>query len=47
MKHSSSSCYVAEGVLSADQETEETVFQLLATGLSGYLKPEAVCEKMR
>lgn len=39
--------YVAEGVLSADQETEETVFQLLATGLSGYLKPEAVCEKMR
>lgn len=37
--------YVAEGVLSADQETEETVFQLLATGLSGYLKPENSCEK--
>ena len=37
--------YVAEGVLSADQETEETVFQLLATGLSGYLKPENSSEK--
>ena len=33
--------YVAEGVLPANQETEETVFQLLSTGLSGYLRPEA------
>lgn len=30
--------YVAEGQLPDNQETEETVFQLLATGLSGYLK---------
>ena len=33
--------YVAEGILPDNQETEETVFQLLTTGLSGYLKPEA------
>ena len=33
--------YVVEGVLPNDQETEDTVFQLLATGLSGYLKPNA------
>lgn len=33
--------YVAEGLLPDSRETEETVFQLLATGLSGYLKPEA------
>ncbi len=32
--------YVAEGVLPDNEETEETVFQLLTTGLSGYLKPE-------
>ena len=32
--------YVVEGTLPNDQETEETVFQLLATGLSGYLKPD-------
>lgn len=31
--------YVAEGTLPHDRETEETVFQLLATGLSGYLRP--------
>ena len=31
--------YVVEGVLPNSRETEETVFQLLATGLSGYLKP--------
>lgn len=31
--------YVAEGVLPASRETEETVFQLLTTGLSGYLRP--------
>ncbi len=29
--------YVVEGVLPDNQETEDTVFQLLATGLSGYL----------
>ncbi len=32
--------YVVEGVLPNDQETEDTVFQLLTTGLSGYLKPD-------
>ncbi len=32
--------YVVEGILPNNQETEETVFQLLTTGLSGYLKPE-------
>lgn len=31
--------YVVEGVLPNDQETENTVFQLLAVGLSGYLRP--------
>lgn len=31
---------VIEGVLPDDQETEDTVFQLLMTGLSGYLRPE-------
>lgn len=31
--------YVVEGVLPNNQETEDTVFQLLATGLSGYLRP--------
>ena len=31
--------YVVEGVRPNSRETEETVFQLLATGLSGYLKP--------
>ena len=31
--------YVVEGVLPNDQETENTVFQLLALGLSGYLRP--------
>ena len=31
--------YVAEGILPNDRETEETVFQLLTTGLSGYLTP--------
>lgn len=30
--------YVAEGVLPNNQGTEETVFQLLSTGLSGYLR---------
>lgn len=32
--------YVVEGTLPNTPETEDTVFQLLATGLSGYLKPE-------
>ena len=32
--------YVVEGILPNNQETEDTVFQLLATGLSGYLRPE-------
>lgn len=32
--------YVVEGVLPNNQETEDTVFQLLTTGLSGYLKPD-------
>lgn len=32
--------YVVEGVLPNDQETEDTVFQLLATGLSDYLIPD-------
>lgn len=32
--------YVAEGVLPNTPETEDTVFQLLSTGLSGYLRPE-------
>lgn len=32
--------YVVEGTLPNNAETEDTVFQLLATGLSGYLKPE-------
>ena len=33
--------YVVEGTLPNNRETEDTVFQLLTTGLSGYLKPEA------
>lgn len=32
--------YVVEGVLTDNQETEDTVFQLLTTGLSGYLTSE-------
>ena len=32
--------YVVEGILPDNQETEDTIFQLLTTGLSGYLKPE-------
>ena len=31
--------YVVEGTLPNTPETEDTVFQLLTTGLSGYLKP--------
>lgn len=33
--------YVVEGTLPNNRETEDTVFQLLTTGLSGYLKPGA------
>lgn len=33
--------YVVEGALPNDQETEDTVFQLLTTGLSGYLRPRS------
>lgn len=33
--------YVVEGTLPNRQETEDTIFQLLTTGLSGYLKPDA------
>ena len=32
--------YVIEGTLPNQQETEDAVFQLLATGLSGYLQPD-------
>lgn len=31
--------YVVEGLLPDNQETEDTIFQFLTTGLSGYLKP--------
>ena len=31
--------YVVEGTLPNTQETEDTIFQLLTTGLSGYLRP--------
>lgn len=34
--------YVVEGVLPNDQETEDTVFQLLVTGLSGYFETAAL-----
>lgn len=30
--------YVVEGLLPNDQETEDTVFQFLTVGLSGYLR---------
>lgn len=33
--------YVVEGILPNNQETEDMVFQLLTTGLSGYLKPDS------
>ena len=32
--------FVVEGILPDNQETEDTIFQLLTTGLNGYLKPE-------
>jgi len=36
--------YVVEGVLPNTRETEDTVFQFLTTGLSGYLFPERLSE---
>lgn len=39
--------YVVEGTLPNNQETEDTVFQLLTTGLSGYLKPDQSQESGR
>ncbi len=39
--------YVVEGVLPDTQETEDTVFQLLCTGLSGYLKTEKTKRKKK
>ena len=39
--------YVVEGTLPNNQETEDTVFQLLTTGLSGYLKPERLTKFKR
>ena len=39
--------YVVEGTLPNDQETEDTIFQLLTTGLSGYLKPEKPKKRKR
>lgn len=32
--------YVVEGLLPNDRETEDTVFEFLTVGLSGYLKPK-------
>lgn len=34
--------YVVEGLLPNNQETEDTIFQLLTTGLSSYLKPDSL-----
>lgn len=39
--------YVVEGTLPEGQETEDTIFQLLTTGLSGYLKPEKSKKKKK
>ena len=39
--------YVVEGTLPNTQETEDTVFQLLITGLSGYLKPNKLQKSRR
>ena len=39
--------YVVEGILPNNQETEDTVFQLLTTGLSGYLRPEKPTKRRR
>lgn len=39
--------YVVEGTIPDNQDTEDTIFQLLTTGLSGYLKPEKPQKKKR
>ena len=39
--------YVVEGTLPDTQETEDTIFQLLTTGLSGYMKPDKFKRKRR
>lgn len=39
--------YVVEGTLPEGPETEDTIFQLLTTGLSGYLKPEKSKKKKK
>ena len=39
--------YVVEGGLPDTPKTEETIFQFLTVGLSGYLKPEKPAEKGR
>lgn len=39
--------YVVEGTLPNNQETEDTIFQLLTTGLSGYMKPDKFKRKLR
>lgn len=39
--------YVVEGILPNNQDTEHTVFQLLTTGLSGYLRLEDAGERTR
>ena len=39
--------YVVEGTLPNNRETEDTVFQLLTTGLSGYLKPDKLQKTRR
>ena len=39
--------YVVEGTLPDNQETEDTIFQLLTTGLSGYLRLETPPEVNR
>ncbi|MCI8285537.1 MAG: TetR/AcrR family transcriptional regulator [Firmicutes bacterium] len=39
--------YVVEGTLPNNQETEDTIFQLLTTGLSGYMKPDKFKRKRR
>ena len=39
--------YVVEGTLPNNRETEDTVFQLLTTGVSGYLKPDKLQKTRR
>ncbi len=37
--------YVVEGVVPDNQETQDTIFRLLATGLSSYLQPKSSVEE--